>query len=477
MKKATVVQEEVLKKIKPNSEDRSKIDALAKKLERAALVACREQNIEATVRVEGSVAKDTWIREKPEIDIFVRLPTSISRSSLAEIGLKIGRDTTKGYKQIERFAEHPYLEAFVDNVRVNIVPCYHVTRGEWLSATDRTPFHTDFVRKNLKSGMRDEVRLLKRFLQGIEAYGAEIKIGGFSGYLCELLILQYKSFIETLRSFANFSQRITIDIEGYYINRREELELLFSGPLIVVDPVDIARNVASAVSPHKLYTVIAAARAFLKAPNTKFFYPTPVTPLSLTALKSKLEKKGTSIVILKLGKIEAVPDVLWGQLYKTQRALRKLAELNDFTVLRNKVWSNEKSLTVFVFELEHHIIPNVIKHRGPPLKNEAECENFLIKYTNHNRVVTGPYIDNGRWVVDLRRRFTDFIRLLKIKLQKDGRKIGVAKRISEALLDGFEVMVNDEVLDFYQSNKDFAEYFTAFLHGKPLWLLNDQACH
>jgi F0F1-type ATP synthase delta subunit len=60
---------------------------------------------------------------------------------------------------------------------------------------------------------------------------------------------------------------------------------------------------------------------------------------------------------------------------------------------------------------------------------------------------------------------------------KDGREIGVAKRISQTLLNGFEVKVNNEVLDFYQSNKDFAEYLTAFLYGKPFWLLNDQACH
>jgi tRNA nucleotidyltransferase (CCA-adding enzyme) len=64
---------------------------------------------------------------------------------------------------------------------------------EWLSATDRTPF-IHYVKKRLGKTLQDDVRLLKKFMQGIKVYGAEIKTGGFSGYLCELLILHYGSF-------------------------------------------------------------------------------------------------------------------------------------------------------------------------------------------------------------------------------------------------------------------------------------------
>jgi tRNA nucleotidyltransferase (CCA-adding enzyme) len=50
--------------------------------------------------------------------------------------------------------------------------------------------------------MLGEVRLLKKFMKGTGVYGAEIKIGGFSGYLCELLILKYRSFAQTIEAFA-----------------------------------------------------------------------------------------------------------------------------------------------------------------------------------------------------------------------------------------------------------------------------------
>jgi tRNA nucleotidyltransferase (CCA-adding enzyme) len=470
MKKLNTINQEILKKITPTQADRAKLAALAKELRQKVLRASREQGVKAAVRVEGSVAKDTWLREEPEIDIFMRLPLTIPRSELGEISLKIARKATEGARQIERFAEHPYLEAFIGEVRLNIVPCFDAKSGEWLSATDRTPFHTDYVKKHLNEDLRGEVRLLKKFLQGIKAYGAEIKTGGFSGYLCELLILHFKSFSETLRRFADYTHRIAIDIEGHYAGSNKELKLIFPETLVIVDPVDKARNVASAVQPQKLYALVAAARTFLKNPRKKFFYPPKISLLTPETLASKLETRGSDLIFLRLGNIDAVPDVLWGQLYKTQRALRKLVELNDFTVLRDAVWSNEKTLSVFAFELEQRALPSVKKHLGPPLKREKECENFLSKYANNDEVISGPYIENGRWVVQLRRRFTDVVELLKERLKNCGRNTGVAELMSQAFQQKLEILVKSEVVDVYGANRDFAEFLKGFLSGKPFWL-------
>ena len=265
-------------KINPTQEERKKVEKLAKDLERKVASSAAKKGIEAVVRVEGSVAKDTWLREEPDIDVFMCLPPTIPRKTLGTVSLEIAREATEGWRQVERFAEHPYLEAFVEGFRVNIVPCYCAEHGEWLSATDRTPFHTDYVNKRLNPNLRCEIRLLKRFLQGIRVYGAEIKVGGFSGYLCELLIIHYGSFTETLQAFAKCASRMVIDIENYYAGREKELRLLFAEPLVVVDPVDKGRNVASAVKPQKIYTLVGAARAFLKAPSERFFFPPKLKP-------------------------------------------------------------------------------------------------------------------------------------------------------------------------------------------------------
>jgi tRNA nucleotidyltransferase (CCA-adding enzyme) len=460
----------VLERVTPEKRERTKMEALAKKLEKNVVSASRELGVEAEVRVEGSVAKDTWLSEEPDIDIFMRVSKTIPRRSLGDTCLKIARKATEGSKQIERFAEHPYLEAIVDNVRVNIVPCYKVKRGEWLSATDRTPFHTDYVKKRLDAQMRGEVRLLKKFMKGTEVYGAEIKIGGFSGYLCELLILHFKSFINTLKAFAQHKQRIAVDIENYYKGRENELQLLFKEPLIIVDPVDKGRNVASAVQPQKLYTLVAAVRVFLKNPNMKFFYPLETTALTVKELKQKLAKRGSAIIFLTFGKVDVVPDVLWGQLYKSQRSLSKLVQLNDFNILRKLPWSDEKTLSMFIFELEQRFLPPVKKHLGPPLEKEHECEKFLLKHLNNLGTVSGPHIEGGRWVVELRRKYTDAVALLSEKLKDGGRSAGVAKQISHMLGKGFRILVNDEIVEIYEKNSGFAKFLTEFLSGKPKWL-------
>jgi tRNA nucleotidyltransferase (CCA-adding enzyme) len=463
---------EVLKHVTPEKAERVKIEALTKRLEDNLAKISRDFGVEAVVRVEGSVAKDTWLSGEPDIDIFMRVPTTMPRKSLGDVCLKIARKATEGARQVERFAEHPYLEAFINDIRVNIVPCYDVKRGEWLSATDRTPFHTDYIRERLNEQMRGEVRLLKKFMKGIEVYGAEIKIGGFSGYLTELLILHHGTFIKTLNAFACYKQPIIIDIENYYSEREKELKLLFKEPLVVIDPIDKGRNVASAVQSQKLHTFIAAARAFLKSPSLKFFYPPKTKPLTVHEAKNLLKKHGSTIVFLTFKKVNAVPDILWGQLYRSQRSLRKFIELNDFKILRDAAWSDEQSLSAFIFEVEQRNLSAVKKHLGPPMEKKKECENFLRKYMHNPDVVSGPYIADGRWVVELKRKTTDIVKLLNEGLENGGRKVGVAEKISHAIKESFKVLVNEEIINVYAKNRVFAEFLTEFLSGKPKWLEN-----
>jgi tRNA nucleotidyltransferase (CCA-adding enzyme) len=465
----------ILQRITPKPEERAKVDALSRKLEQKIADAIQTEGITAAVRVEGSVAKDTWLTENPDIDVFMRLPTSIPRKNLGDIGLRIAKKAAGDAEQVERYAEHPYLEIFMDGFRVDIVPCYDAAPGEWQSATDRTPYHTDYIRTHLSQEMHGEVRLLKKYMQGIGVYGAEIKIGGFSGYLCELLVLKYGSFAKVIEAFAEYNKRIVIDLEGFYANRIRELELLFPEPLVIVDPVDKGRNVASAVQTQKLYEFIAATRAFLKAPKEDFFYPPLQHAISPDLLESHLLHCCSSFLFLAIGELTAVPDVLWGQLYRSKRSLRTLLETNDYKVLRDGVWSNEKALSVFVFELEQDILPNVKKHLGPQLERSVECEKFLTKYALDKRVLSGPYIEEGRWVVELPRKSTDAATLFKEKLADGGRNSGVAELVAKTIQAELKILAGGEILKVYVENADFAVFLTEFVNGKPFWLKTQQA--
>ena len=461
----------VLKTVNPTKEDRSKIEALAGKLEKKLALAAKKARIKARIRVEGSVAKDTWLSGEPDIDIFMRMPRSTPRKSLGDICLCVARKATEGSKQVERFAEHPYLEAFVEDTRINVVPCYDAKQGEWQSATDRTPFHTDYMKKHLVPKMRGQVRLLKKFMKGIGVYGAEIKTGGFSGYLCELLILQYGSFVKTLEAFARHRQRIVVDIEEHYRNGDSEIALLFSEPMVIVDPVDRGRNVASAVQAQRLHTFVAAARAFLRTPDTSFFCPQETVLLSLKEAKQKLKARGSAVVFVVFDSVKAVPDVLWGQLYKSQRSLCKLVQLNDFKLLRDTAWSDEKTVNMFIFEVEQQTISPVKKHLGPPLDKESECRRFLGKHVGNADTVCGPYVEDGRWVVILKRKYSDAAKLLNSRLKDGGRNAGVAEQISHTISKGYKILINEGVLGVYEKNLEFAVFLTEFLDGRPKWLV------
>jgi tRNA nucleotidyltransferase (CCA-adding enzyme) len=462
---------QVLKRVTPSESEKKKVQELARKLTEEVERAAKEKQLEAEVRVEGSVAKNTWLRDCPEIDVFMQVPVTTPREAFGTVCLEIAKQATEGYRQIERFAEHPYLEAIADdNIYVNIVPCYKVEQGKWISATDRTPFHTDYVKPLLDEQMSQEVRLLKRFMKGVGVYGAEIKVGGFSGYLCELLVLNYGSFAEVLRSATDWKDRTIIDYHKHY-KKADDIKKCFEEPLVMVDPVDKGRNVAAAVRKEKYNEFIAASRAFLKAPDTKFFYPPETEALNPTELANKINARGSTIVFIKFEGDAAVPDVLWGQLYRSQRSLRKLIKQHDFKILRDTVWSNEKNLNIFVFEVENRYLPNMKPHLGPPLRKKGECDNFLKKHVGADSTVSGPRVEEGRWVVDVKRKHTDVVNLLKEKLGKGGRCYGVAEIVSKAVADSLAVMVNDEVLGLYSADPEFARFLTEYLEGKPRWLV------
>lgn len=463
------VIEHVLKRITPKKDERHRVETLSKTMEARILSVSKSEGFPAIVRVEGSVAKNTWISGSTDIDVFLRLPTSIPRKDLGEIGLRIARKAAANDPQSERYAEHPYLEVLASGYRVDIVPCYNAEPGKWQSATDRTPYHTDYIKQRLRAKSIDEVRLLKKFMEGIRVYGAEIKIGGFSGYLCELLVMKFHTFLGVLETFSSFNRRLVIDLENYYDHRQDELILLFPELLVIIDPVDKARNVASAVLPEKLYTFIAASRVFLEKPSIDFFYPQDPKSYSAKILKSKLKARGSSLIFVTTKHNQQVPDILWGQLYKSKRSLVKLLTLNDFKVLQSAVWSDEKSLSVFILELESQTLNDVRLHLGPPLERQAESKKFLAKYTESRNVLSGPYIKDGRWIVELHRKNIDAALLLK-KFTRSRDNLGATNFIAPRFKNEATVLVNDEVEKMYIENREFAVFLTEFLVGRPFWM-------
>jgi len=156
-------------------------------------------------RFLGSYARNTWLRGNLEIDVFILFPEETPIEELERIGLEIGKAVVDEYEL--RYAAHPYVHGKVFGVEVDVVPCYKLKSPDKIkSAVDRTPFHHDWLKDRIK-GKENDVRLLKQFLKANGIYGAEYKVRGFSGYLCELLVVFYGSFLDVVKNAVKLTRK------------------------------------------------------------------------------------------------------------------------------------------------------------------------------------------------------------------------------------------------------------------------------
>lgn len=455
-------------RIAPNKIERERVTLTAEAMRARVDQVARSRGLKARVRINGSVAKDTWLSGDADIDIFLQIPAELPRSALERDYLDVARDAAGQYT--ERFAEHPYVEAYADGIRVNIVPCYDVKKGDWRSAADRTPHHTQYMASKLDDNLRREARLTKKFAKGIGVYGAETKTSGFSGMLCEILALHYHTFENLVLESASWKNGELIDVEGYYDDHRDEIADLFPASLIVIDPVDKGRNVAAAVAKKRMWSFVAASRSLTVRPRLEFFFPPSIDPLAVSSATEILRTRENDLLVVQFGPVDAVVDILWSQLYKTEKSLRNLFRTHGFIVLRSASWSNEKNTSAILVELERECLRSVFRHLGPPVWRRHESDSFLNKHAAAADTVTGPRIEDERWVVDKRRKYASAAQLLTDKMESGGRTIGVAARLAASCAKGFQILLNEQVMELYTRDRGFAQFLTDFLRGRPFWL-------
>ncbi len=184
-------EQEVLERVRPSEQVTAAVDKAARSLKSAVDAYIAEHGITAETTFVGSYAKKTFL-DGNDLDLFVMFPKTMPKEDIVDIGLRIGDDVLHG---THAYAEHPYSSGKWEGTDVDLVPCYRIEPGDRpITAVDRSPLHTNYVISKMAEQQRDEVRLLKRFMKGIGAYGAEPENRGFSGYLCELLVLKYGTF-------------------------------------------------------------------------------------------------------------------------------------------------------------------------------------------------------------------------------------------------------------------------------------------
>jgi len=458
-----IVRDRVARRVTPGKGARVKVEQLLNKFIARAKDKAEARGLKVRVEVEGSIAKDTWIGTEQDVDIFLIFPLGTGRELVGRDGLELAK-ACAGKKWSLGYAEHPYVEAEMDGFTLDIVPSVEMREGEKpITSVDRTPLHTRFVGKRLDAKSKTEVRVLKQFLKGIGVYGAELKIGGFSGYLAELLVINFGSFAEVVRAAAGWGDRAFIDIVGHY--KEQNLGEVFDGNLVVVDPVDMARNAAAAVSCQAYFTFVAAARHFLEKPSIGFFFPgqQKVEPKRVMDF---LASKGSHLIAVVTSCPNIPSDILWGEAFRAMKRLASLLEEEGFPVNDSAVWSDEKGLLIFIFELHGLEISKGRLHLGPMVSLMQEADSFLGKYRSGGKVLAGPYIKGDRWVVELRREENSAASLLAAKL----KETKFSRDIGREFKKGYKILVDGQIEGTMKGRLGLAIFMLQFLRKRPPWL-------
>jgi tRNA nucleotidyltransferase (CCA-adding enzyme) len=425
---------EALELSKPMQGEVKKVSSIAKKVKESIIKHASSTKIKDVV-LGGSYAKGTWLKGDVDIDIFVKMNSSMKEEEFELLGKQIGLESLRQYQPYLRYSDHPYVEAFVEGIRVNIVPCYDVEKWNWISAADRSPFHTEYVTNKLDEEKRDQVRLLKKFLKSLGIYGAEIAKNGFSGYVTEVLILKYGSFQSTLEALSRVQEEKVI-ISTDPIDE-ETAKITFKHSVIILDPIDPKRNLGAAISVENFGKFVLAARTFLNKPSIEFFIRQ-----ERVRTTNDFSEIYSNILVVSFNYRERSPDVIWGQLKKSMNAISKQLTLGGFNVIRSICTTDERIEAVFIFLLESITLPSYMVKTGPKVSRKHDSSKFISKNNNVARLM---WIDNEMRITTLvARKATDAREYVRLLLDERIDSIGITKGLVSDLGNKTQIYTANE---------------------------------
>ncbi|MDS0297768.1 CCA tRNA nucleotidyltransferase [Halogeometricum sp. S1BR25-6] len=445
----------VRERIDPDAVERSElseaVDALSVRVE----AALDELGVVADIVQVGSTARGTWLSGDRDIDLFVRFPAETDRESLERYGLAVGDAVLPDGR--EEYAEHPYVTGEFEGFDVDLVPCFDVEDGASLrSAVDRTPHHNDYLKSRLDDELAAEVRVFKRFLKGIGAYGSNLRTRGFSGYLTELLVLEHGGFEPLLRAAVDWHPPVEFDPEDHGTRS-------FDDPLVVVDPTDPTRNVAAVCSAENVARLQHYARELLADPNVETFFGGDPDPLSPEGVREHVRRRGTHPVAVVFDAPDVVEDQLYPQLYKSISGVASELERRGFEPMRTATFAADRA--VLFVELVTGRLPNVERHGGPPVHVREHAEGFYETYAaddtdgsdTDDSDTYGPFLDDDRYAVEREREFTDAVELLESSALFE---VGLGSHVESSLTDGYEILAGEAVGELADEfGVELARYF------------------
>ena len=423
------ILENVSKKITPSIKEKLALDRALLEFEKK--LKPKLNKYKAKLFVGGSLAKQTLIKRdtKYDIDIFILFNYKKYKDKSKELSKfleSILRSSKIKFVRLK--GSRDYFQCKFNGLTLELIPILKIRKAsQAMNITDISPLHVTYILKQIRKNKKlaNEIRLAKAFCYASDCYGAESYIRGFSGYVLEVLISYYGSFLKFVKAASKWKvptkteNGIVIDPKKYYKNKsqvfKELNEAKLKSPIILIDPVQKERNAAAALSFKTFIKLIHECEKFLKAPSESYFFK---EAFDINKWKKKAKKHKAEFVILKATSTKNKVDIAGAKLKKFYEFLFFLLNKNGFKILNGFFKFEEKTLeSKFYFILKEP--PKYYIVAGPPVDIDSKyIRSFKKKWFKAK-------VKKGRLYVKARRKISSVRELIKTIGKSQLKEMGI----------------------------------------------------
>ncbi|MHA1309912.1 MAG: hypothetical protein ACTSQO_03200 [Candidatus Helarchaeota archaeon] len=403
------LRNKILEKILPSKSEKQKLNATLDLLTKSLWETINNNTYDISfIEPHGSTGlKQTQLKGDSDIDLFIGLNPEYYNSL---INIKSRKERIKKIKELFlglcndiiipslniinakninlTYAEHPYISAELNTFSIDIVGCFNIDLEfikEFgpITAVDRTPHHTKFINNNLTNEMKNDVRILKSFFRANHIYGDKSAIGrfGFTGFSAELLIYYFNNLDNLFNKFEDLPKK-PIDYYKRPTDYFKKIARFKNDYLILIDPIDKNRNVASSISARAFKFALKKINEFKYNSSLDFFIRKEIP----TTVSISNEEKDKFVVIELESDGSRHYTEVRDKLYKWANSLKKQLELETSRVPRFsktlfEVYFEDLNFVV-IFYTKKGRISESFKRRGPSIKNKINFDRFKNKHPN-----------------------------------------------------------------------------------------------
>lgn len=409
---------EVLEEITPTKRELELINDIISKLKTLLDEKAQQLNINyARIEPQGSTGiKQTQLKDDFDIDLFVGLKYGLYKPKYVGLSKnKMKKESKKDFLYLCKnwimeslnskefhnprllYAEHPYVtvDYIVDNhtIKIDIVLFFDLdleyikTNGP-VTAVDRSPWHGRFVRNNLSQDQKNDVRVLKQFFKANHCYGDKSAVGkvGFIGYSAEILIYHFGNIQDLFLNF-NKLENEPIDYHSRPISELNKIQHFQNDYIIITDPVDKNRNVASAISEKAFKYCKYRINEFLKRPTQDEFSIDQIPEFDTSVINNSLTPNLFVIELINEDK-DMHYTISRDKLYSLGESIKangekEFSHANRFGKIEFEVYfEHEFEEYNIAFYCESPEIDKSYLRRGPPSKDKNHSNKFKKKNPN-----------------------------------------------------------------------------------------------